>query len=139
LLFPIIITGPYLFPFIFGESFDQMYLIFIVYVPGIFALSVLAIISTYLAGANAVGINLLTAFVALVIVCAGNYLLIPVYGIKAAAAVSALAYLCCAGAAVFFFIRKTGIDFGRLIKPTEVDKKISKELMNINLVFKFDK
>ncbi|MBU6158500.1 MAG: polysaccharide biosynthesis C-terminal domain-containing protein [Bacteroidetes bacterium] len=136
LLMPIVIGGSYLFPLIFGQSFDQMYLLFILYIPGIFALSVLAIISTYLAGVNAVRINLFTAFIALIIVCVANYLLIPFYGVKAAAMVSSFAYLCCAGAALFFFIRKTGINFRRLIKSTETDREISKELMNIKLFFK---
>jgi O-antigen/teichoic acid export membrane protein len=131
LVLPIIIGGFYLFPFIFGGSFDQMYILFVLSVPGIFSLSVLAIISTYMAGINAVRINLLTALIALVIVCIGDYLLIPVYGVGAAAAVSAIAYLCCTTIALYIFIKKVNSSVKKIFTLRNTDLDLLKKIVNI--------
>ena len=88
----IALTGYRLFPFIFGESFMGMYSAFLWLAPGILSLSLLAILSAYNAGKNRVIVNLTGALIALVIIVAGDILLIPRYGIIAAAQVSSIGY-----------------------------------------------
>jgi O-antigen/teichoic acid export membrane protein len=135
LVLPVVFAGSYLFPLIFGNSFDQMYVLFILLIPGIIALSVLSILSTYLAGADAVHLNLLTAFIALIIICIGDYCLIPVYGVKAAAAVSGFAYLICTATALLLYVRKTGISLLKILTINKSDFDLLKRITNCKSFF----
>lgn len=87
--------GYWLFPLLFGTGFTAMYGAFLLYLPGFYALSLVTILAAYLAGKGKLKVNLTASFIALVIVIAGDILLIPVAGINAAAAVSSLAYISC--------------------------------------------
>lgn len=98
--------GKYLFPFIFGNSFLQMHELFLLLMPGIFSLSVLAIFSAYFAGINKVHINMSGAFFGLIVISILNYIFIPFYHVKAAAIVSSVGYTVCMLYA-FFYIKKT--------------------------------
>ena len=89
----IILTGQWLFPFLFGTSFNRMYLPFLLMVPGILFLSSLALLIAWNAGKNRVIVNLKGSLIALVIIISGDWFLIPSYGIRAAAAVSSTGYI----------------------------------------------
>jgi O-antigen/teichoic acid export membrane protein len=84
--------GRWAFPFIFGPTFRLMYLPFLLLVPGICALSNLYLLSAYFSGINRVKVNVVGAVLALLVILAGDFLLIPRYGIAAAAAVSTIGY-----------------------------------------------
>ena len=86
-------TGYWLFPFVFGETFTDMYLPFVLLVPGILSLSISFTITAYFAGIKKLDINIKGALLALVIVIAGNSIALNFYSIKVAAIVSSLAYL----------------------------------------------
>ena len=87
------ITGKWLFPFIFGDSFSKMYDPFLFLIPGILGLSTLFTLTAYYAGKNRVMVNLRGALLTLVIIVAGDAVFIPKYGINAAAAVSSAGYI----------------------------------------------
>jgi O-antigen/teichoic acid export membrane protein len=89
----LVITGHWLFPFVFGHSFTSMHVAFIFLVPGILSLSTLYTLTAYNAGINKLKVNLIGCVLALVVVITGNALLVPVYGINAAAAVSSIGYI----------------------------------------------
>lgn len=89
----LIATGKWLFPWLYGSSFSNMYYPFVLLVPGILALSTLFTLTAYNAGKNKLKVNIYGAVIALVIVLAGDRLLIPRYGINAAALVSSVAYI----------------------------------------------
>ena len=89
----LIMVGNWLFPFVFGKSFSGMYLPFLFLIPGILALSMVSTLAAYFSGKNKVSVNLKGSLIALIIIITGDALLIPVYGIKAAAAVSSLGYI----------------------------------------------
>jgi O-antigen/teichoic acid export membrane protein len=89
----LVLVGYWLFPFIFGDSFNQMYRAFIFLIPGILSLSTLYTLTAYNAGKNQLKANILGCLYALMVVVAGNWWLVPVYGINAAAAVSSVAYV----------------------------------------------
>jgi len=88
----IILSGKWLFPLLFGHTFQLMYIPFVLLLPGIWAMSNLYILSAYFGGANKVKINLQGASLALAVILAGDVLLIPHYGIFAAAIVSTAGY-----------------------------------------------
>lgn len=90
----IVITGKWLFPMVYGQSFDLMYGPFLLLSPGILALSTLSLLGAFNAGKNKIGINIKGSVIALVVIIAGNLLLVPNYGIYAAALVSSVGYIC---------------------------------------------
>lgn len=87
------VTGKWLFPFIFGTSYDKMYIAFLFIIPGILGLSTLYTLTAYFAGKNRVIVNLKGSLLALVTIACGDVLFIPKYGINAAAAISSLGYI----------------------------------------------
>jgi len=89
----LLLTGYWLFPKVFGESFTGMYGAFIWLIPGILSLSTLYTLTAYNAGKNKLKTNMLGCLYALIVVIAGNWWLVPVYGINAAAAVSSVGYI----------------------------------------------
>ena len=90
----ILITGRWLFPMVYGESFNMMYGPFMLLAPGIVALSTLSLLTAFYAGRNKLSINIKGSVIALVIIVTGNFLFIPEYGIVAAAMVSSIGYIC---------------------------------------------
>jgi len=96
-LFLVIITlaalfGGQFFTFVFGKTFNNMQAPFLIITPGIFCLSVLALLSAYFSGKGNLKVNVAGAAVALVVVVAGDYFLVPLYGIIGAAIVSTVGY-----------------------------------------------
>jgi O-antigen/teichoic acid export membrane protein len=87
------LTGKWLFPVVFGESFTEMYQPFLWLIPGILALSGLFTITAYFAGKNRIKLNIYGALIALVVILAGDMLFIPRYGLIAAAMVSSVGYI----------------------------------------------
>ncbi|MEO7960476.1 MAG: oligosaccharide flippase family protein, partial [Ginsengibacter sp.] len=89
----LLVVGRWLFPLIFGESFNEMYVPFLLLIPGILSLSALYTLTAYYAGKNRVIVNLKGSLITLGIITVGDAILIPVYGINAAAAVSSVGYM----------------------------------------------
>ncbi len=97
-LFLLLITiiffiGRWLFPFVFGDTFDLMFLPFLCLLPGIWALSNLFILSAYFGGTNQVRVNINGAAMGLVIILMGDFIFIGKFGIAAAAIVSSVGYI----------------------------------------------
>ncbi len=88
----IFFTGHWFFITVFGETFNKMQVPFLIIIPGIFSLSVLSLLSAYFSGKGNLGVNVRGAAIALIVMMAGNYFLVPMYGIIAAAAVSTCCY-----------------------------------------------
>ncbi len=91
----IILTGKWLFPWFFGDEFNLMYPAMLFYLPGIFCLCITTILAAYLGGKGLIHLNVIASVIALLIVVVGDLLLIPKWGIMAAAAVSSAGYLGC--------------------------------------------
>jgi O-antigen/teichoic acid export membrane protein len=89
----VLIIGKHFFPWIFGSTFQLMYLPFLILLPGIWALSNLFILSAYFGGVNKVKVNIQGACVGLVLILVGDLILIPIYGMYAAAFVSTIGYI----------------------------------------------
>jgi O-antigen/teichoic acid export membrane protein len=87
------VTGQWLFPFMFGESFTDMYLPFLFLIPGILSLSGIFTLTAYFAGMNKIKVNIYGSLYALVFILAADIIFIPRYGIKAAALISSIGYI----------------------------------------------
>ncbi|MEO7444649.1 MAG: polysaccharide biosynthesis C-terminal domain-containing protein [Ferruginibacter sp.] len=102
----IALTGRWLFPWLFGESYHAMYMPFMFLIPGILALSMLYPITAYFAGINKVVLNLKASAIALCFMIAGDIIFIPAYGIYAAAIVSSASYIIF-HLILFFYLKKS--------------------------------
>ncbi|MEO6406653.1 MAG: polysaccharide biosynthesis C-terminal domain-containing protein [Ferruginibacter sp.] len=100
------ISGYWLFAWLFGESYNQMYIPFLLLIPGIISLSMLYPITAYNAGMSKLKFNLKACFVALACMIVGDLFFIPLYGMYAAAAVSSVSYLVL-HFVLFFHLKKT--------------------------------
>ena len=89
----LLLTGKWLFPFIFGNDFTEMYQPFALLMPGILSLSGLFSLTAYYAGKNKMKVNITGSLLALVVIIIGDSIFIPVYGINAAALISSLGYI----------------------------------------------
>ena len=95
LMLLLVLVGHWLFSFLFGATFDHMYVPFLLLIPGVLALSSLAFVSAYYAGQNRVVINLKASSLGLIVLVIGDTLFIPYFGIKSAALISSVAYTTC--------------------------------------------
>ena len=86
------LLGKVLFVALFGNSFSIMYLPMLLLLPGIFCLCNLALMSAYFGGKGKVKVNLIGAFLALIVVLLGNILMLKHYSIAVAATVSTIGY-----------------------------------------------
>ncbi|MBL0146733.1 MAG: polysaccharide biosynthesis C-terminal domain-containing protein [Chitinophagaceae bacterium] len=93
LCIPLIIGGKWLFPFLFGPSFTDMYKPLLFLVPGVVTLACLFPYTAYYSGINKMHINIYGAFVALIIIVLFNLILIPLFGINGSAMASSIGYI----------------------------------------------
>lgn len=87
-------TGYWLFPFVFGPSFNNMFWSFLLLIPAILSYSVIHLLAAYYSGTRELNINFRGNVIALAVIIVGDILVIPLYGIKGAALVSSIGYIC---------------------------------------------
>ncbi|MEO5590920.1 MAG: polysaccharide biosynthesis C-terminal domain-containing protein [Chitinophagaceae bacterium] len=126
----LVITGHWLFPWVYGSSFDRMYLPFILLIPGIFALSTIALITAYNSGKNKMVINMKGSLLGLFIIIAGDWLLIPLYGIAAAAAVSSIGYIAYLVYLLYVFKNEYDIPVSKFFIPAKADWKRLQQMLS---------
>ena len=90
----LLLTGFWLFPLVFGSTFQKMYLPFILLIPAILSYSVIHLLAAYYSGKKVLRVNLTGNILALTIIVTGDYLIIPKFGIAGAAVVSSIGYIC---------------------------------------------
>ena len=103
-----ILTGQWLFPFLYGKGFDQMYAVMLWYLPGFFCLGIVTVLAAHLAGSGMIKENLLASLFSLLVMIAGDIFLVPRGGIIAAAMVSSVAYLVCLAFLLRIYKKKKG-------------------------------
>jgi len=109
-------AGNWFFVNVFGESFDKMQMPMLVVMPGIFSLSVLSLLSAFFSGKGKVSVNVRGAMLGLICMIIGDYLLVPRYGIIAAALVSTLSYSVNLGYSLLQFYHDHSIRWVEFIK-----------------------
>jgi len=116
------ICGQWLFPAVFGKSFEGMYIPFLLLVPGILSLSGLFTLTAYYAGKNRVKVNIYGTLIALVVVIAGDGIFIPRFGIRAAALVSSIGYIVYQVYVLIIFKREYGTPVSDFFIPKSSDR-----------------
>lgn len=115
------VTGKWLFPFVFGPTFTSMYLPFVLLIPGVLAIAALNPLVAYYSGKNKLRVNLQGSLLALALITAGDALLIPRYGITAAALVSTTGYVLYYGYVLLVFKREYHIPVSGFFYPKRSD------------------
>jgi O-antigen/teichoic acid export membrane protein len=90
----IISVGWFVFPFIFGHSFGTMYLLYVLLVPGILSFTMNYLLAAWFSSGNQMGVNIRGAVLALALIIAGDWFLLPKYGVLFAPFISSAAYFC---------------------------------------------
>jgi O-antigen/teichoic acid export membrane protein len=112
-------TGYWLFPLLFGAGFDEMYIPFLLLVPGIIAIATLYPFTAYYAGKNRVVENIKGSLLALVVIISGDLLLVPLWGISGAALVSSAGYI----VYEIYILRQFKKEYGNKISDCFIIKK----------------
>ena len=124
--------GSKFFVLVFGETFDKMQLPMLIIIPGIFSLSVLALLSAYFAGKGNIKINLYGAVIGLALMIVGDLIFVPRYGIIAAAVVSTISYMGNTGYSMWNFYRDYSIHWVEFFKWKKTDYYSLLSLLNFN-------
>ncbi len=123
------IIGDWLFPFVFGATFNKMQLPTLLLLPGIFCVSVLVILASFFSGKGDVRVSVYAALLALAVVLAGDYFFVPVYGIVAAALVSTVGYAVNLGYYLFQFKKDYNLSLTHFFKWRKTDLDVLRRLM----------
>lgn len=102
------VSGKWLFPFVFGPSFDNMYIPFLLIIPGVIAMCSLYPYTAYFSGRNRIMVNVKGSLAGMLIVVAGDLLMVPSGGIRAAALVRGVGYLVYLVSVLSVFKKETG-------------------------------
>ena len=124
--------GSKFFTLVFGETFDEMQLPMLLIIPGIFSLSVLALLSAYFAGKGNIKINLYGAIIGLAVMIIGDLIFVPRYGIIAAAVVSTISYMSNTGYSLWNFYRDYSIHWIEFFKWKKTDYYSLLSLLKFN-------
>jgi O-antigen/teichoic acid export membrane protein len=121
--------GWYVFPRVFGSSFSNLYLLFVLLIPGILSFTMNYPLAAWFSANNRMGINIRGSILTLAVVCTGDFLILPKTGVLFAPIISSTGYFCFYCYTVymyrksypvpwneFFLIRKS--DLGRISRLT---------------------
>jgi O-antigen/teichoic acid export membrane protein len=113
-LYVFVIIGAYLFSspvfiWLFGKTFDEMYVPFLLLLPGILCLSMHVIISAFFGAKNKPSYNVISTSAGLVVVLIGDTVLIKRMGITGAALVSSLGYTTAFIVSMILFMQQTAL------------------------------
>lgn len=128
------LSGNKIFIAVFGESFNKMQVPMLIIIPGIFSLSVLALLSAYFAGKGRVKTNLYAAIIGLVVMITGDFILVPRFGIVAAAAVSTISYMANVGYSMWHFHKYYSIHWSEFFRWKKSDLAYITSLLKIKTV-----
>ncbi|HEV3224917.1 MAG TPA: oligosaccharide flippase family protein [Puia sp.] len=88
----IICLGWYIIPLVFGASFNDMYLLFVLLVPGILCVTMNYPMTSWFSANKRIGINMQGSLLALAVICIGDLIALPHYGVKSASVVSSAGF-----------------------------------------------
>lgn len=126
----IIVLGRQLFPFVFGESFQKMYSLFLLLIPGILALTINNPVTSWFSASDRVSVNVYGGLLALVFIVMGDIFILPRYGIWSAPLICSAGYM----AYNLFCIYKLRSEKSVLVKDfillRKTDIKLLQQLLN---------
>ena len=113
--------GDRIFVMLFGETFNKMQIPMLIIIPGIFALSILTLLSAYFSGKGKIKINLYGSIIGLSVMIIGDFIFVPRYGIIAAAIISTLSYVSNLAYSLLHFYRDYSISWTEFVRWRKAD------------------
>jgi O-antigen/teichoic acid export membrane protein len=110
-------TGFYLFPLLYGNTFDKMYKIFLLLIPGVIALAASYPLNIYFSVKKHIHINLAGMLLGIAIMIGSDFLLIPHIGIYGAAAGCSLGYIFYLLFLIYHYKKKASFSVFELVHP----------------------
>jgi O-antigen/teichoic acid export membrane protein len=107
----LVLTGKFIFPYFFGDSFTSMYQIFLLMIPGILGLAIIFPLTAYYAGKKKMGVNIRGCLYTVLLMIVADFVVVPVYKITGATVVCSLSYLIYGVYVIFHFGKEYGIAF----------------------------
>ena len=89
----ILSIGWYFIPLVFGRSFNNMYLLFVLLIPGILCVTMNYPLTAWFSSARRIGINIKGSLIALMVICIGDLFALPRFGVLSASIVSSAGYI----------------------------------------------
>ncbi len=117
----IFLTGSYILPATFGSSFSPMLVPLLILLPGIFCLSISALLSAYFSGIKKNKYNVFAAAFALIVMVLLSVALREVYSIKKAAFISTVSYFTEALYCIYIFVKLEKLNPISFLKFTKTD------------------
>lgn len=109
-------TGWFVFTALYGDTYKLVYPCLLIVMPGIMALMLVSVTANYLSGIGKPRYNLQGVLLGLVIMVVGDYILIPRYGIYAAAIMSSVGYIVYSAYMLVHFTSTTHFTWHSLLK-----------------------
>jgi O-antigen/teichoic acid export membrane protein len=116
--------GWHFFPLIFGHSFNSMNMLFVLLIPGILAFTLNYPLAAWFSSDNRVGINIRGALIALAVITAGDFFILPKSGVLFAPIISSTGYLCFYGYSLFIYRKTHPVHWNEffLIRKSDIDR-----------------
>lgn len=124
LLMLFLAVGRYVFVWLLGPDFYLVYVAMGGTFAGVWCLAINFILISYFEGKNKQNIILISNFSTLILICIGNFLLVPHYGIMGAAIVFSVANFAGMLILVYYFIKKTMIPLSRMFLFNRADAMV---------------
>jgi O-antigen/teichoic acid export membrane protein len=105
----LLLAGRSLVQLLYGPSYQEAGVLFMLLLPGMTALGVHLVIDAYFAGCGFPPITIWGAVTAVVVKIGLNLLVVPTYGVRGAVAVTSLVYFGLLTLKVVWFVRTTGV------------------------------
>lgn len=119
----LLVLSKYLILLIFGEDYENSYMVIALLSPGIIGMIFYKMIYSYNIVQGKRLVNFIFLLMAAIANILGNILLIPAYGIYGASIASSISYVICGGVFLYYFHRNTNESFKSLLLLTHEDIK----------------
>ncbi|HEY4935508.1 MAG TPA: hypothetical protein VII44_02950 [Puia sp.] len=88
----ILCLGWYIIPLLFGASFNNMYLLFVLLIPGILCVTMNYPMTSWFSATKRIGINIRGSLLALMVICTGDFIALPHFGVRSASIFSSAGF-----------------------------------------------
>jgi O-antigen/teichoic acid export membrane protein len=105
----LLVVGRRLVPLIYGRSYDDAGIVFVLLVPGMLAIALHLIVDSYFAGSGFPPVTYLAAAGAVLFKACLNLVAVPRFGVQGAAMATSVVYACLLSVKVVAFRRATGV------------------------------
>lgn len=129
----ILSVGWFIFPFVFGKSFNEMYLLFVFLIPGVLAFTMNYPLAAWFSASKRIGVNVRGGLIALSIICLGDIFILPRLGIFSASLISSAGYLCFFIYTLFIYTREFKLSPSRLLLIRKSDINLLRESLGIKI------